>query len=185
MIFFMCYMLVFFGIFFAGFIGLFPYEMQYMIPMWLRFPFFMIGIIIAMVGLSMVHIRAKKTGAEHLLESGRPGTILWFYVFRDGTVKITPSMREIEGQLYSRELDAQIHDLKSYRLFDHSIRFVPEGIGHAVDLDMVLYATLLRTKYGFSNIEEAREKGFGKDKIVATEKIKKPDSNIPITGGIT
>lgn len=160
MIFMLLYMLVFFGLFLAGFIGLMPLGVQAGIPDFLRVIFFFVGIVIAMLGVSMVHSRAKKTGAEHLLEFGKPGNILWFYVYRDGTVKITPSMREVEGQLYCRELDAQVNDLKSYRLFDHSIRFVPEGIGHAVDLDMVLYTTLLRNKYGFTNIREVRKEGF-------------------------
>ena len=78
---------------------------------------------------------------------------------------ITPSMREVEGQLYSPELDAQIQDIKSYRLFDHSVRIVPEGIGHSVDLGKCLYAQFLKTKYGFENLREAREGGkrlFGK-----------------------
>ena len=174
MIFMLLYMLVFFGLFLAGFIGLMPLGVQMQIPEFLRMVFFFVGIVIAMLGVSMLHGRAKKTGAEHLLEFGRPGTILWFYVYRDGTVKLTPSIREVEGQLYCKELDAQVNDLKSYRMFDHSVRFVPEGIGHAVDLDMVLYTTLLKNKYGFTNIREARTEGFKilgypKDKPIQSE----------------
>ena len=160
MIFMLLYMLTFFGIFLAGFMGLMPINIQASVPYFLRIIFFFVGIIISVLGITMVHGRAKKTGAEHLLEFGRPDNILWFYVYRDGTVKITPSMREVEGQLYCNELDAQVNDLKSYRLFDHSIRFIPEGIGHAVDLDMVLYTTLLRNRYGFTNIREVRDSGF-------------------------
>lgn len=133
------------------------------IPAMGKYMLFMMGSIIAFIGIFILQGRAVKTGAGHLLEFGRPNNIIWFYVHRDGTIKITPAIREIEGQLYSRELDAQIQDLKSYRLFDHSVRIVPEGIGHAADLDMCLYVTLLKSKYGFNNIREARKgiKVFG------------------------
>lgn len=127
------------------------------IPMMLKYLLFMMGFIISLLGIIILQGRAVKTGADHLLEFGRPDKIIWIYAYRDGTLKITPAMREIGGQLYSPELDAQIQDFKSYRIFDHSIRIVPEGIGHAVNLDYVLYATLLKTKYGFNNITEARQ----------------------------
>jgi hypothetical protein len=134
--------------------------------------FFFVGIVISFIGLFMLYTRAKKTGAEHLLDFGKPGTAIWFYFYRDGTLKITPSIREIGQTLYSKELDAQINDLKSYKLFDLNIRAVPEGLGHAVDLDMVLYSTLLKNKWGFSSLKEAREssKGYGKD-IISDERM--------------
>jgi hypothetical protein len=160
MIFGFSFMLIFVGIFFAGFMTLMPNELFVAMPALLKMALFFVGILIAFIGWFMPWVRATKTGAIHLIESASPKTLIWFYVFRDGTVKITTSIREVEGQLYSKELDAQINDLKSYRLFDHSIRFVPEGIGHAVDLDMILYATLLKTKWGYANLREARDAGF-------------------------
>lgn len=160
MMFYMTFMMTIFGFLLAAIPSMLPIDLAVRVPSALRVGLVVFGAMIAIIGLLMLWIRAKKTGAEHIINPGRPGTILWFYVYRDGTIKITPSMREVEGQLYSKELDAQIHDLKSYRLFDHSVRFVPEGIGHAVDLDMILYVTLLKTKYGFNNIMEAR-KGAG------------------------
>lgn len=162
MIFGFVYILVFVGLFLAGFMGLMPLDVLIIVPSVFRIMLFFVGIMIAFFGIVIIHGRAKKTGANHLLEFGKPGNILWFYVHRDGTIKITPSMREVEGTLYCRELDAQIQDFKSYRLFDHSIRFVPEGIGHAVDLDMVLYSMMLRNKYGYQNIREARDGVFKK-----------------------
>jgi len=153
MIFFLVYMFLFFGmsLLMAG--GFLPPN----IPVMLKYIIFMMGFIVSLLGIIILQGRAIKTGAGHLLEFGKPDKIIWIYSYRDGTLKITPSMREIGGQLYSPELDAQIQDFKSYRLFDHSIRFVPEGIGHAVDLDFILYATLLKTKFGFNNITEARK----------------------------
>lgn len=160
MIFMFQYIFIFFGLVLAGLIGLLPFQEQFAIPDFLRYIMFGVGFVLCLVGIVLVQGRAKKTGAEHLLEFGRPNRIIWFYVYKDGTIKITPSMREVEGQLYSKELDAQILDFKSYRLFDHSIRIVPEGTGHAVDLGKCLYAMFLRNKHGFINIREAREKGF-------------------------
>ena len=161
MIFFMSYMFLIFGIIIASIAGLIPYQSQYMIPDYFRFILFFVGCIISVLGMVLLHGRANKTGAVHLLEYGRPDNILWFFVYRDGTVKITPSLREVEGTLYSKELDALVTDFKSYRLFDHSVRFVPEGLGHSADLDMVLYATLLKTKKGFANLREARKTKTG------------------------
>lgn len=153
MIFFLVYMFLFFGMLLLMVGGFLPPD----IPVMLKYLLFMMGFIISLLGIIILQGRAMKTGAGHLLEFGRPDRIIWIYAHRDGTLKITPAMREIGGQLYSSELDAQIQDFKSYRLFDHSLRFVPEGIGHAVDLDFILYATLLKTKYGFNNITEARK----------------------------
>ena len=177
MIFLLAYMFLFFGIFIAGVLGLLPLSAQFGVPDYFRFILFMVGMIIAYVGLIMLHGRAVKTGVHHFIEPGRPNKIIWFYVFRDGTIKVTPSMREVEGQLYNKELDAQIQDMKSYRLFDHPVRFVPEGVGHAVDLGMCLYAQFLKTKHGFNSLKEAREGGFGFSKpILSQEYIEEEES---------
>jgi len=163
MIFFMAFMLIMFGIIMAGIVGIMPIQTIIFVPYSMRITLFMVGLIIGCMGLMILWGRAKKTGGDHILEIGRPSKILWFYVYRDGTIKITPTMREVEGHLYSPELDAQIQDMKSYRLFDHPVRIVPEGIGHAVDLGMCLYAQFLKTKYGFENMREARD---GRNKFI-------------------
>jgi hypothetical protein len=172
----MAFMMLMFGMIMAGISAIMPIQTLVNVPYMFRIMLFMIGIIISCVGYIILWGRAKKTGADHLLNPGRPSRILWFYVYRDGTIKITPSMREVEGQLYSPELDAQIQDMKSYRLFDHPVRFVPEGVGHAVDLGKCLYAQFLKTRYGFENMREARHgiKNFmpfvsGKKEILGRE----------------
>ena len=160
MMFFLAYMLLFFGVFMSGVIGLLPLQSQFEIPDMFRYVMFIFGMLISFMGLFLIQNRAMKTGVHHLLEPGRPDKIIWFYIYRDDSIKITPSMREVEGQLYNKELDAQIQDMKSYRLFDHPVRFVPEGTGHAVNLGMCLYAQFLKTKFGFSSLREARKGGF-------------------------
>ena len=157
MIFGLVLMFMVFGLLLAGLPGLIPGVLQHQIPDFFRLFFIMIGGVIQFIGFVILHGRADKTGCTHLLEFGKPGTINWLYVYKDGEIKITPSMRDVESQLYSKDLDAQIRELKSYRIFDHSIRIVPEGVGHATDLDMVLYANLLRSKWGFQSIRGARK----------------------------
>lgn len=157
MIFGLAYMILIFGVMMTGMIGLLSIQEQFLIPDFLRYILFFVGFIMCFVSLFMIHGRAMKTGVNHLLEFGKPSRIIWFYVHKDGSIKITPAVRDVEGQLYSKELDAQINEMKSYRLFDHSIRFVPEGIGHAVDLGMCLYAQLLKNKWGFGSLREARD----------------------------
>jgi len=164
MIFFLAFMLLMFGLILSGITAMLPIQQLVVVPYMFRILLMMVGMIIASVGYMILWGRAKKTGADHLINPGRPSRILWFYVYRDGTIKITPAMREVEGQLYSPELDAQIQDMKSYRLFDHPVRFVPEGVGHAVDLGMCLYAQFLKTKHGFENMREARISKKGKEK---------------------
>jgi len=145
------------GLTLAAFCGMVPVEGQLIIPYWFRFIMFIVGGMIGLVGIMMLLIRAKKTGAEHLIRPGRPGLINWLYVYADGEMRITPSMRAGEGQLYNPELDAQIIDAKTYTMGDHRFRIVPEVVGHAVDLDYVYYTNLLKTRYGFENMREARQ----------------------------
>ena len=115
--------MVMFGLLMTGMSGAFP-NIAFQIL------FFVLGIIIAFTGITMLYLRAIKTGAIYLLKPAQPNQMIWFYIQRDGTVKITPALRRIEGMSESREMDAIIQDMKAYRIFDHQIRFVPEDLGH-------------------------------------------------------
>lgn len=154
------YILFLVGIVIASFCGLMPLDVQQMIPYYFRFLAFIIGSMLAFIGIVMLWIRAKKTGADELIAPAHPGTVKWFYFYRDGEMRILPSKRAGEGQLYNAELDSQVMDVKTYSLCDHKIRIVPEVVGHAVDLDFVVYANLLKTQYGYENLREAREGAF-------------------------
>jgi len=171
------YLMFIIGIIIASFCGLMPAPVQEIIPYYFRFLAFMIGSLLCFMGIVFLYIRAKKTGANHLIEPGRPGIVNWLYVYKDGECRFTPGIRAGEGQLYNRDLDAQIPDVKTYSLCDHKIRIVPEVVGHAVDLDYILYADLLQTQYGFENLREARE---GKvNKILSKIAIKRTKEIIP------
>ena len=174
------YILFLVGIIIASFCGLMPADVQYMIPYYFRFLAFIIGAMLGFIGIVMLWIRARKTGAAHLINPGRPGLINWIYIYKDDEVRITPGMRAGEGQLYNPELDAQIPDVKTYSLCDHRIRFVPEVVGHAVDLDYVLYANLLDSSYGFENLREARDGPF--DKLLKRTREIYPQEQIKIIG---
>ena len=157
MIFFLAIMLLMFGFIFAAIPVFLPAEIAAALPTAFSFIFIFIGLTIALIGQLMLFGRAKSTTAIHLLDKPKRNHHLWLYAHRDGSLMFTPGIRNVESQLYSPELDAQIQEFKSYRMFDHSIRIVPEGVGHAVDLGMVLYAQLMKNKYGFENIQEARD----------------------------
>ena len=145
------------GIIIAGVCGVLPNTMIVYVPEYFRMMMFAVGAVIAFAGFILLLIRAKKTGAIHLITPARPGHVLWLYVYADGTAELTPAIRSGESQLYSEKLDSQVLDVKSYRIADHNFRIVSEQIGQAVDLDYVLYADLLKTKYGFDNLREARK----------------------------
>jgi len=151
------YILFLVGIVIASFCGIMPAEVQPNIPYSFRGLAFFIGSLICFMGLVLLWIRCKKTGADHLIRPGRPGLINWIYVYKDGEMRILPAIRAGEGQLYNPDLDAQVIDAKTYTMGDHRFRIVPEIVGHAVDLDYVIYADLLHTKYGFENLRQARK----------------------------
>jgi len=179
MIFFLAITLLIGGFCLAAIPVLIPQELG--IPMFLNFILIIFGLVLALVGQIMLYGRAKKTSAIHLINPPRYGEHLWLYAHRDGSLMFTPGVRNVESQLYSPELDAQIQEFKSYRMYDHSLRIVPEGIGHAVDLGMILYVQLMKNKYGYESIREAREEANrieklnpmkgGNDVITAEEKV--------------
>jgi len=172
------YLLLVFGTVLSSVMGLLPLQSQIGIPDAFRFMMFGLGVTLSFTGVILLHLRTLKLGVNHLINPGNPKNILWLYVFRDGTIKVTPSIRVVESQLYSKEIDAQIHEMRSYRWHDHSVRFVPEGLGHAVDLDMCLYASVLKTKYGISSIREARKRFFN-----LLKQVKSYESQENITSG--
>jgi len=154
----------------ASFVVFIPPEIQYIVPYYFRFLAWFVGMIIAFIGIIILWGRCKRVGADHLITPGRPGTVNWFYFYADGEMRILPSKRAGEGQLYNDELDSQIIDAKTYSLCDHKIRIVPEVVGHAVDLDYVLYVNLLETRYGYENLREARQ-GYLSEKLKRTKEI--------------
>ena len=121
------------------------------------FVFMLFGIVFVFIGWFMMFGRAKKVGADILIAPARPDKKVWFYIHKDANVKIVSVDREPEGFSYSKKLDMEAQDLKSYRLFDHTVSFVPEGLGHCVDLGMIYYTYILKNKWGIKNIKQARE----------------------------
>lgn len=147
-------------IFHLSYIFVIPGLLLFAIPLFINIPmltplFYVLGGIIAFMGIFLVQGRASKTGAIKLLEFARPDIIKWIYIYKDYTIKIVDSNRDV-GSLYSKELDHHIdNESRSYSIADHKVKFVVEGID-GIDLDKALYADLLKSK-GFTNIQEARE----------------------------
>jgi hypothetical protein len=141
----------------AGACSIVPMDIYLMMPSEFRLMLFFVGIVVGMMGVILLYIRARKTGAIHLMKPGRPNHHIWFYIHRDRVMEITPSIRVGESQLYNKDMDAQIISAATYRIADHNICIVPECVGHAVDLDYVLYINLLESVYGLENLKEARK----------------------------
>jgi hypothetical protein len=189
----LAFMAIMGGMFLSSFCGLMPLYYQPIIPDYFRFILFIVGVVVAVAGFMLLVIRAKKTGAHHIINPSAPGSVLWFFVYRDGDIRITPSFRTGEGQLYNPELDSQIFDVKTYNLADHKVRIVPEIVGHAVDLDYVMYVDLLNSKYGFENIREVRQDiltrlkekiGFEQGKVISTEQLVSNPKNKEVTSNV-
>ena len=161
------YMCVIGGMLTLGIGWLMPVELQVGIPGFFRLLMFAVGAIFVVVGPVLVHMRAINTTTNHIIEQGKPGRINWLYAYKDGELIFSPSMREVGSQLYNEKLDAQIvADLRAYKMYDHNIRIVPEGLAFSQDLDYVLYVNMLKSKHGFESMKEARD---GEDSV---EKIK-------------
>ena len=136
---------------------LLPIDVYFSVPDIFKLVLVFVGGIFTFAGWFILILRAQKTGAIHLLKAGKPGHHIWFYIHRDSTVQITPSIRVAEGQLYNSDLDSQIISARSYRLADHNICIVPEVVGHGIDVDYVLYVNLLESVYGLENLKYARK----------------------------
>jgi len=162
MIMFLSFMLMISGFLMTAIFGLLPGEYYFIIPNYFRYILIFFGGTLFIAGRLMIDIRARRTGADFLMAPGRPGHVLWIFIHKDGEIRLIPSLRAGEGQLHSKELDSQIVDVKSYMWADHRVRIVPEVVGHAVDMDYILYVNLLKTRYGIENLKELRESSFDK-----------------------
>lgn len=177
MLFAISYMCSIFGGLLAGIAWLLPsYYLDTVHPT-LRLLLFVIGFVLIILPTILIHSRALKTTLVHILEPGSPWKINWMYVYKDGEIIFTPSFRAGGKQLYNEALDAQlVADPKAYKIFDHNIRVVPEGLAFSQDLDYVLQAEVYKGRWGFENMRELREGFKGKlglkKEILPQEKIK-------------
>jgi len=160
MIFFMCYLIMFMGMSFISVLLLLPGEFQAVMPPDLKVIAIVFGAVAMFVPMIYVQLRAVKTTVVHVLEPRKRGTHNWLYASGDSELMFTPGIRDIEKSSYSPELNAQIQEMKSYILGDHIIKVVREGLGHSEDLDMCIYAGVLKSKWGFESLKEARDSAF-------------------------
>lgn len=140
--------------------------------------FMFFGLVIAACGPIMLHLRTIKLGLHHLIEPPARGVVNWLYIRKSGDIEILPSFKRIEGMLESEEIGAMIHEYKTYRLCDQSIRLVAEGHGHAADVGLCLYASYLK-RNGIKSLLQARDNDIPKEYIkekLEEEKNEKKDS---------
>jgi len=150
--------LTFVGMFFLSLCGI----LGGYIPASFKIICLFMGVILPFMGMMVLYSRCLKTGVMNLINPGGSGKITWFYIYGDGELRILPAIRKGEGFLQSADLDVIVPDMRTYSLCEHKIRLVPEELGHAIDSDYVLYTQFLKTKYGFTNLREARAGVFGK-----------------------
>lgn len=135
------------------------------IPLMMKLPLLLFGIVLFFMGLLMINIRLNKMGLMSLFEPGNPDKIIWFYIRKDGTIKITPSIRRTETMLFSPDLKAHIQDVKAYILGDHHIRFVSEISGKCLDTNYAVYANISKSKYDMHSLKDF----LSKDSTIAQE----------------
>lgn len=164
MIFGICYLAMFTGLSFMSILLLLPSSYQAVMPPDIKILAIVFGGALLIAPMIYLHLRAKKTTVDHILEPRSRGTHNWLYCTSDDELMFTPGIRDVEKSSYSPEINAQIQDVQSYIMGDHIVKIVKEGLGHGQDLDIAVYASVLKSKWGFESLREARETAFKKIK---------------------
>lgn len=123
--------------------------------LWL--PLFIVGALLIFISLARVHMDVLNSTLYNLIEETKPGYVNWIYVYGDGEMIATPAMRKLEMHSYSPKLDQQVREWKTYRFAGHTVRIVPEGIGHSVDLGKCLYVNYHKRVNGIRSIFDLRK----------------------------
>jgi len=163
------WMLMLFGIFMftlSLIVGMF-------IPFMITIIFFLLGAILTVVSLLLIQLRSYDGGLNNLLEDRKKGHVNWLYVYGDYDIHVTPAVRQLEKHTYSKKLDQQIVDFKTYNFAGHKIRIVPEGVGHSTDLGKCIYATHAKRVWNMKSIDELRDsvRNFLNKKKPSSEKV--------------
>lgn len=137
--------------FFAFFIAFVFPLLILLLPVWV------FGAIFCVIALARIYMDVKQTTLYELIEEPRPGEVKWLYVYGDRDIIVVPSMRRMQMYSYSQELNQQIKEFATYRFAGHTVRIVPEGIGHSIDLGACLYATHFKQKFGVRSIFDLRK----------------------------
>jgi len=148
--------------------------LTYFIPFIIILIFLMLGIMLIITSIVLLHLRAVNSTLIYLLEDPKRGFINWLYAYGDYDMRVTPARRKLEKHSYSKKLDQQIRDFRTYRLAGHSVRIVPEGVGHSVDLGKCLYATYAKREWNIKSLGELRSAVtgiFSQKKEIPYEKI--------------
>lgn len=127
------------------------------IPFLITLIFFLLGVILCVVSLLLIQLRSYDGGLNYLLEDRKKGHVNWLYVYGDYDIHVTPAVRQLEKHTYSKKLDQQIVDFKTYNFAGHKVRIVPEGIGHSVELGKCIYATHAKRVWNIKSIDELRD----------------------------
>ena len=135
----------------------------------------MLGGIMMFISPMIFLILAKRSSVIHLIETPRQGQVLWLYIQKGGSAYFVPSVRLAQAFLYSkgRGIVKDIGDESKISIGRHSVRIVLEKVGHTINPYMAQYASILKKKYGFKDLKQARNAGrFIYEGIVSEKAIK-------------
>lgn len=131
--------------------------LSFFIDFFIILMFMITGIILILMSPMFIHFRAIDSTLIHLLEDPKRSKIHWLYVYGDREIIVTPALRKLERHSYAKRLDQQIQDFQTYRMAGHTVRIVPEGIGHSVDLGLCLYASFAKRVWNVKSLHELRK----------------------------
>jgi len=115
-----------------------------------------VGVILNMMGLYTVYSRARGTTLYHLLEEPRRGWVNWMYVWGDREIEVLPAMKKVGRTSYSKDVQQQINDLKTYRFADHEVRVVPEGAQYSTNFKHCLYCEQAKKDWKVKSLKDLR-----------------------------
>lgn len=149
----------------------FGVALTYFIPFLFCIPLFIMGSFLCLLSIILVHLRAKATTLDYLLDPDESiDDQYWLYIWGSNDIEVIPALRVGEKQTYNRKLDQQAKTFKTYRFAGHSVYIVPEGVGHSVDAGAGLYCQIAKDKWKVSTLSALRDL-FKKDESKPRAKI--------------
>ena len=132
-----------------------------------------VGVILNVFGLYTVYSRARGTTLYHLLEEPKRGWVNWLYVWGDREIEVLPAMKKVGRTSYSKDIQQQINDLKTYRFADHEVRVVPEGAQYSTNFKYCLYCEQAKKDWKVKSLRDIRKLFLKQKEKDSNEEIKK------------
>jgi len=136
----------------------FGVALTYFLPFMFCIPMFIMGSILSILSPVLIHLRAKATTLDYLLNPDEDKDDQYrLYIWGSNDIEVIPALRVGEKQTYNKKLDQQAKTFKTYRFAGHSIYIVPEGMGHSVDAGAGLYCQIASNKWQINSLQALRD----------------------------